>query len=181
MMFRTILAVVMMMGFCVAAIADNYMGSGVGQVRLKDSAGGISWDANGAAIKLIGGQQFSENFALELAYIYGGSPEDKIAGVTIESAPRAMQASGIGIFPVTNNFGVYLRVSLLSWRNEISSTDGLSSISIKTDGEDFSWGLGASFDTGNGATVRIEYEAADFGGTDASFITLSGIIRFGEN
>jgi opacity protein-like surface antigen len=180
-MSKIVLAAIVAMGFSGIAIADTYGGVGIGQVRLKDSAGGISLDANDAAAKLFGGWRFAENFALELAYLYGGSPEDKIAGVTVEAEPRAVQASVLGTLPITGTVGVYLRAGLLSWKNEFFATDGINSVTAKTDGEDFAWGLGTTFDIGSGAAIRLEYEGADLDGTDVSFISLSGLIRFGAD
>lgn len=172
-MFRTMLAV-MMLVLCATAGAENYVGIGAGQLRLEDSG----FEADDTAVKLFGGWRFNRNFALELAYIHGGSPEDRIAGVNVTADPRAMQVSGVGSLPITDNFHVYARAGVLSWRNEINIADDAT---IRTDGEEFAWGVGTSVDVGNRGSIRLEYEGADLDGTDISLITLSGVIRFGAD
>ncbi len=168
-MFRTMLAAVMLMGFCGASVAENYVGVGAGQLRLEDSG----FEADDTAVKLFGGWRFNQNFALELAYIHGGSPED--AGVEVE--PRAMQASLLGTVPLTNSANVYARAGVLSWKTEVS----VPGFTAKDDGKDFAWGVGTSFNVGSRGAIRLEYEGADLDGTDISLITLSGVLRFGAD
>jgi opacity protein-like surface antigen len=160
---------VVMLGLCGAAVADNYVGVGVGQLRLEDSG----FKADDTAVKLFGGWRFNRNVALELAYTHGGSPED--GGVEVE--PRAMQASVIGAVPVGESAQVYARAGLLSWKTEASA----AGFTVKNDGEDFAWGVGTSFKIGSRGAIRLEYEGADLDGTDISLITLSGVIRFGAH
>jgi len=167
-MFRTMLVVVMLT-LCGAAVAENYVGAGVGQLRLEDSG----FKADDTSVKLFGGWRFNQNLALELAYVHGGSPE----GSGVEVEPRAMQASVIGAIPLADNFQLYARAGLLSWKTEASA----AGFSVKDDGEDFSWGMGTSFNVGNRGAIRLEYEGADLDGTDISLITLSGVLRFGAD
>lgn len=164
-MFRTMLAVVML-GLCGTAVAENYVGFGAGQLRIEDAG----FKADDTAVKLFGGWRFNQNFALELAYIHGGSLED--GGIEVE--PRAMQASALGALPLTETVSVYARAGVLSWKTEASAPR----FTVKDDGEDFAWGVGTSLNVGRGL-IRLEYEGADLDGTDISLITLSGVLRFG--
>jgi opacity protein-like surface antigen len=165
-MLRTILAVIAM-GICGTSVADNYVGFGAGQLGIEDS----SFDANDVGMKLFGGWRLSDNVALELAYIHGGTPEDR--GVEVDT--RAMQVSALGALPLTDTIRIYGRVGLLSWKTEANGNGA----TVKTDGEDFCWGLGSTFSVGNRSAIRLEYEGADLDGADISFISLSGLIRFG--
>jgi opacity protein-like surface antigen len=168
-MFRTMLAVVMF-ALCGTAVADNYVGVGTGKLRLEDSG----FKADDTAVKLFGGWRFNQNFALELGYLHGGSPED--GGVEVE--PRAMQVSVLGALPLTDSASVYARAGVLSWKSEAVIPDVAT---IKTDGEDFAWGVGTSFNVGSRGMVRLEYEGADLDGADIALITLGGVLRFGAD
>ena len=168
-MFRTMLAVVMF-GLCGTAAAENYVGAGVGQLRLEG--------ADDIGAKIFGGWRFNQNLALEVAYFEGGTVDDDVAGVRVQTEPRALQLSAIGAIPVTDNFQVYARAGVLSWKAETVVDNWATT---KDDGKDFSWGLGTSFDIGSRGAIRLEYEGADLDGTDISLISLSGVLRFGAD
>jgi OmpA-OmpF porin, OOP family len=158
--------------------AGPYVGGAIAQVRLEDSLGDLSLDASDTGFKLFGGYAFNENFAVELAYIDGGTPEDNIMGVSVEIDPSAIQASAIGSIPFSDAFSMYLRAALLSWKNDVVASNGFNFVEGENEGEDFSWGLGGSLRIGGRGTVRLEYEGADLDGTDASIISLGGLIKF---
>lgn len=179
-MFRNrITACAVLLGLsCGSVNAEGlYVGAGFGQLSLEDSAGPFVLDASDTAFKLFGGYQVNENFAAEIAYINGGTPEDNLFGATVELEPTAVQASLIGTLPVSNVFGLYARAALLSWRNDILVTDGFNSFSAEASGEDFSWGVGGVFGFSKGR-LRLEYEGADLDGTDIAIFTISGAIDF---
>lgn len=181
-MSKTRLAVLATLGLLSGqAMAEGqgfYAGGALGYVLLEDSAGDVSIEADDTGFKVFGGYQINDNFAVELAYIDGGSPEDELFGITVENDPSAIQASVIGSLPLGQVFSLYLRASLLSWENEIFVTDGFDSFTFENDGDDFSYGAGGRFNFGQKAAIRVEYEGADLDGTDVSIFSVGGMFRF---
>jgi OmpA-OmpF porin, OOP family len=155
-----------------------YAGGALAHVLLQGSAGDISTEAYDTGFKLFGGYQINENFAVELAYIDGGNPEEYSYGFTVWNDPSAIQASVIGTLPLGSVFGLYLRGSLLSWENETVVTDGFDYFVFENDGDDLSYGVGCSFNVGQKAAIRVEFEGADLDGTDVSILGVSGVFRF---
>lgn len=175
------LAVLAALGISTPALgAGGYVGGAIGQVRLEDTAGSLSLDADDTGFKVFGGYEFNQYFSAEIAYIDGGTPEDNVLGVTVEADPSAIQASAIGTLPLTDIFGLHLRASLLSWENTFTASNGFNSASVDTDGEDFAWGVGGTFKIGQRGAIRLEFEGADLDGTDVSILTIGGVIRFGS-
>lgn len=166
---------------CVSAVAENagaYAGLGVGSVTLEDSIGDIDFEATDTGFKLFGGYRFNEYFSVEAAYIDGGTPNDTVFGVTVESDAAAVQGSVIGTVPIGERFGIYLRGSLISWESDNMATDGFTTVTETTDGNDFGYGLGGVFSVTGNFSLRGEFEGADLDGTDLRLLSVSGLFSF---
>lgn len=166
---------------CVPAMAENsggYAGLGIGSITLEDSIGDIDIEATDTGFKLFGGYRFNRYFSVEAAYIDAGSPDDTIFGVNIESDAAAVQGSVIGTLPVSDQFGLYLRGSLIAWESDNTASDGFTTVSESTDGNDFGYGVGAIFSVTQNFSLRGEFEGADFDGTDLRLLSVSGLFSF---
>ncbi len=167
-------AVALALGLANVAQADEdsgfYAGVGVGQSEL-DLGGGLDL-GDDTAFKVFGGWRFSPTFALELAYLDLGAPNETFAGIDVEA-----EVTGFAPYLVTSTqFGMvelFARLGFLFYDIELTSSLGSGDDSD----EDLVYGLGAGVVLGQ-AVFRLEYEQADVSEGDASVIWLSGAWRF---
>jgi OmpA-OmpF porin, OOP family len=128
-----------------------YAGAGAGSFGV--DVGGYS--ARDASFKVVAGYDFGKYLGLELEYIDGGSPED--LGVSVEVS--RINASVLGTWPVGERFDVFAKAGLFLWDIEIP---GLGSDS----GEDFSYGIGVSYDITGHFGLRGEYQRFEIADAD---------------
>jgi OOP family OmpA-OmpF porin len=164
-----------------AAQADSgiYVGAGVGQVALQDEDDdlGLELDASDVSFKVFAGYQITEYFAIELAYMDGGTADDNIEGINIDITTDAIQGSVLAFLPITEQFAFYGRAGLLAWDAEYELSAGNIRVNLEEDGEDFVWGVGGRFSLNN-LSFRVEYEAAELEGVDMRNISASIAYRF---
>lgn len=155
-----------------------YAGVGIGKVSLKDTELGITVDAEDTGFRLLGGYQINQNFAVELAYIDGGTPDDTIQGVRITVDADGFEGALKGSVPFNQHFSGFAKAGILSWDSTVSATDGFNFASADADGNDFVWALGLEMTAGQKANIRLEYEGADLAGTDYRMLSLGASWRF---
>jgi OmpA-OmpF porin, OOP family len=148
-----------------------YAGISAGQSSFKQDVFGFSVNATDTAFKLFGGYQINRNLAVEGAYIDAGNAEDTVDGVTFGLDSSAFQASLRAILPFSPQFAGYVRGGILIWEGTATVSDGFSSGSADTDGNDFSWGLGLQFEFTERTQGRLEFEGAKTDGVDHRLIT----------
>lgn len=154
-----------------------YVGVGVGQATIEEEVFSATYDASSTGFKVFGGYQVNPYFGAELAYLDTGTAEDTLFGVKVEASATALQVSLLPTLPVSESVSLYARLALLAWELEAQGTQGNVVASIKDDGNDFSWGVGATFV--NGALgFRLEYERADIDETTFDLISAGVFFRF---
>jgi OmpA-OmpF porin, OOP family len=172
-----------------------YAGVGFGQSKAEidlvcDLDITCSTDDTDSGWKLFAGNQFSPNAAIEFGYLDLGEAKmsgiDSFLGVTSLS----WEASGfdvafVGFLPVGNTVNLLGKVGLFLWDMDVSaSSSSLGSGSESDSGTDLMFGLGASFDIGKTAAVRIEWERfmdvgeSDTGQSDIDLLSASLVFRF---
>lgn len=154
-----------------------YVGAGAGQSTIEESAFGLSFDASATAFKVFGGYTFTPYLGAEVAYLDTGSAEDTVLGVKVEASGTAFQFSLLPMLPVSESVSLYARLAMLAWNLDATASQGRNSVTVADDGNDFSWGVGASFTPG-ALGFRLEYEKAEIEDTTFSQITGSVLFRF---
>ena len=162
-----------------------YIGGGVGeyQVTINDfddvTTAIEKYDSDDTAWKGIAGWNANRFFALELAYVNLGSPEDEIVPDTFVRtetdgfAPYVVGTLPVGIFDFFAKAGYYL------YQTDTRITSPLGNAHSKQSGDDFTWSLGAGVTFLKSFNLRLEYEQFDFQNTDDSnALWLTGTFRF---
>lgn len=176
-MQRWIIALAMLTTAAGAAYADEerglYLGAGVGQFNVEIDA--LDFDSDDTALRLFGGWRFNPNFALELAYMDLGAPEEDVAGVNVQAevtgfAPYLVTTAPLGVLEF------YAKLGYLFYDVELSAA-GFGS--ADESGEDFVYAIGIGAVLLDHLNIRFEYETIDTSETDdATAYWLSGAWRF---
>jgi opacity protein-like surface antigen len=158
-----------------------YVGLGLGQFNVEvdnlDEAGDVAsdFDADDTSWKIFGGWRFNPYFALEVAWIDLGGPEDDVAGESVEAdisgvAPYAVATLPLGIFEIFGKVGYYFYDVELNVA-DLDVIDGSD--------EDFVYGAGVGLTFFEGLNFRLEYEIIDVSDVDdANALWLTGAFRF---
>lgn len=160
-----------------------YVGASVGQSKFKDSCtglpAGVSCDEKDTAWRILGGYQFSPNFAAELGYHNFGETKASGGGVDAKIKANAWEAVGLGILPVASQFGVYGKLGLHHSEAKLDSNVGITG---KDTGNGWTAGGGVQWDVMPALGVRAEWQHyAKVGGESDNKIdvlSLGGIWRF---
>ncbi|MGQ5524692.1 outer membrane beta-barrel protein [Chitinimonas sp. PSY-7] len=149
-----------------------YIGAEVGRTNLKESdTSGVTDNFKGHATNfgVFGGYQFHPNAAIEVGYRDLGKIKDTAAltsnGVTVTAngtaKPQALHASLLGIFPVSNEFSMYVRfgAARMKVKEDFNYTilgvnASSSETTKKTKGM---FGLGARYAVSKEFGLRAEY------------------------
>jgi OmpA-OmpF porin, OOP family len=128
-----------------AVASDMYVGVNVGSAKI-DSPG---FDTT-TSFALLGGYTFNEYFAAELALINFGSKDYSIPGtITVKSS--GFSISGVGSYPINEQFSVFAKLGLASTTLEAT---GFSS----TSKSDLTYGLGGQFNVNKQIGIRLGYD-----------------------
>jgi OOP family OmpA-OmpF porin len=161
-----------------AALADVqpgfYAGVGLGQSTIDV---GLADDSD-TSFKVFGGYSFNEHFGVELAYIDGGSVEQRLGPSSVEVEATGLSALAIGRLPINDLFSVYAKAGLASYDVELKFSDPfLGNGSVKNSDEDLMYGIGAALSFGQ-FELRGEYETVDVSDGDFNLLSLGGVYRF---
>lgn len=172
------------------ALADQdrglYVGIGVGDFSLEvddfDDVTGENFDGSDTSLKAFGGWRFSRNFALELAYIDFGGPDDT---VDIDGTPvnAAVDISGfapylVGTLPL-GIFELFAKVGYYFYDADVDASSGGISASESVSDEDLVYGAGVGIVLFDHLATRLEYEIIDVSDVDdASALWLTAAWRF---
>jgi len=128
-----------------AADSNFYVGGDIGSSKFKVDGESGSKTGFGATL----GYTLNPNVAFELSARRLGSWKED--GVTVKA--NALQASVLGIAPITSEFSLYGRLGLT--RNSVKATEGGYSGSVHKTKALF--GLGASYQLAKNVSLRGEY------------------------
>jgi OOP family OmpA-OmpF porin len=127
-----------------AQTADTgfYVGANVGQSKLKPGCSGC--DDKDTAWRFLGGYQLNRNFAAELGYTnLGEFGSTKV---------NAWDLVGVGLFPVTNQMGIFGKLGGHHSEVKAGSTET---------GNGLTYGAGLQFDVSPNLGVRGEWQRYD--------------------
>ncbi|WP_194436685.1 outer membrane beta-barrel protein [Vibrio fluminensis] len=95
----------------------------------------------------------------------------------IDTEFRVITIAPIFAYSVNNNIDFYVKAGVTLWDADLESKD--LSMSYSLDGEDFIFGLGATYQSHNGAYSGIEISKADFSDSGFDVDTVMISIKFG--
>jgi OOP family OmpA-OmpF porin len=163
-----------------SALADAqpgfYAGASLGKASIE--VDDVGFDADDTAFKVFGGYTFNPNFAVELAFIDGGKPDDRFGLATVEVAVDGINLSAVGRLPVNDKFSVFGKLGFASYDVEVKARVGNNVGSGSDSDEDLSYGIGAAFNIAPAIEVRAEYEAIDVSGGSFDLLSIGGVYKF---
>ena len=126
------------------AASGLYLGAGVGQSTIKESAGGATFDANDTGYKAFVGYRFNMipiiDLAVEGGYTDFGKPSQDVGGQNVQIKLHGPNAAGLLIFPL-GPFDLYGKYGVISWKADVTP----SGTGASTSGSDPFYGVGAAF------------------------------------
>ena len=148
-----------------AVAADMYVGMNVGSAKI-DSPGFES----STSFALLGGYTFSENVAAEIAYSNFGSESG--AGITSKSS--AVSISGVGSYPVNEQFSLFAKLGFAITTLELPTfaSDNKS---------DLTFGFGGQFNVDKQIGIRVSYDVYKVGSVnsaDQKVMSIGGVFKF---
>ena len=166
-----------------------YVGIGIGQSKAKGACDGVSGpgitcDDTDTAGKILGGYQFSKNFALELGYADLGQAKATFSGSgSATIGTKGFELTGIGMLPIGDRFSVLARAGLFHWNVDAKDGSGLVG-SASASGTDLTFGFGVKFDFTKDFAIRGEWQrykdvgdVNTTGQSDVDFIGASLVYR----
>ena len=175
-------------GPALAQDSGFYVGAGVGQFNieideLEDTELGETFDGDDTSMKIFGGWRFNPYFAVELAYIdYGAPDEDFDFGggdiVNLETEITGFEPSVVATLPL-GIFELFAKVGYVFYDFEVTASGDGESVSVDDSDEDLTYGAGAGVVLGDHFNVRLSYEIIDVSDVeDANALWLTGAWRF---
>ncbi len=129
-----------------ASQAEIFLGAGIGQSDIDDSARGVSIDETDDAWKFYGGMLITDNFGFEAGWTDLGNASS--GGVDTET--EAFYAAGLAALPLSETFSIYAKLGLAFWDQDINT--------VSYDGEDVMYGIGAKLKFMDQFHARLEWE-----------------------
>jgi OOP family OmpA-OmpF porin len=156
------------------ALADFYIGGSAGWSDFSDgnaaseiNVGAV--DGSDAGFKVFGGYQLNQYLGFELTYVnlgkaaYSGTFQGAtVTGGTLDTT--GLNASVVGTLPINPSFGLFGKVGLFKWETDVQDVRNGAPFKAKRDGNDGSYGIGASYNLNPKLALRAEwerYKAAD--------------------
>ena len=163
-----------------------YLGGNIGQSKVKDGCSGlggtgISCDDKDTAFKILGGYNINRNFAAELGYTDLGKAKASGFGLTDEFKATAWELSGVGSYPVANQFSVFGRLGLY-FADVKENTNFIGN--FKHTNNDLTYGFGVRYDFSREVGVRGEWQryskvgGGDIGKSDVDVISVGVVWNF---
>jgi OOP family OmpA-OmpF porin len=163
------------------AMADVYLGAGVGQGHVKvDCDGASTCDNNGTASKLYGGYQFGNGFAVEAVYLNFGK-----ANVANSSATFTAKAGGLGLglahtLKINDDWNLTSRIGAANIKVKIDGTIvGLGNASVDESNTRAYFGLALGYSLAKATRLELsaDFSKAKLGAESASVRALSVGVR----
>jgi OmpA-OmpF porin, OOP family len=179
-----------------------YAGVGFGQTKINDFnslCGDIlsllppgstcSSDDKDTGWKILAGNQFNQNAAVEFGYIDLGRGTMSLSGPGVGGTANweatGLNLSLVGTLPVNNEFGVLGRIGIFRWDLDFNVSGIGGSASGSASGTDLTYGVGVKYDFNKTTGMRAEWEKFkdvgdenETGQGDIDLLSLSLVFRF---
>lgn len=140
-------------------------------------------DGKDSGMKLFGGYRFGRNLALELAYVDLGtlSYSGDFLGAPVTGG--RVKVSGfntalVATHQATPQLGLFAKAGLYAWEAKASDLTGGVPFSGKSDGADFSFGIGADYFFTKKVGARVEWEHFELDPGKASLLSAGLVVKF---
>jgi len=158
-----------------AQARGGYIGLGIGQSEINHG----QFDETGTGFKVFGGFQTHPYFAIEAAYMNFGEPSENRSGTEKEYEACAAAIWAKGFWPITRSIDLLGKAGWAYWEAESYTTPpGNPTVKQSWEGNDFAWGLGASFNPGKKLSIQLEYEEVNNDLDKTALWSVSGLYRF---
>jgi len=161
-----------------SAIADPYMGIGIGSATYKvdlTSLGGGNFEEDGTGTKLYGGYAFNKYYAAEIAYY--NFAEASVGAVEITPGGSVFSgavdmtgfgAYAVGMYPLSKEVNLMAKIGVLSWDADltVNTTNG------SNDGTDLAFAVAASYAFTKELLVTAEWESFDSDNPELSMLSV---------
>jgi OOP family OmpA-OmpF porin len=167
-----------------AALAEPYIGLGIGSASYKvdlTGLGGGNFEDDGTGTKLYGGYTFNKYFAAE-ASIYNFAEAsvgafETTGGTVVTDASVSMKGIGayaVGMYPVSNKVNLMVKLGVLSWDADLQANNKTAT----NDGTDVAYALAASYGFTKELLVTAEWESFDSDNPELSMLSLGFRFNF---
>jgi len=170
-------------GFSAAAVAEIYVGIGVGSASYKVDLGADgNFEENGTGTKLYTGYTLNKYFAAEAtAYNFSeasiGAIELSPGGPVVLGAAASMKGAGIyavGMYPVSKKVNLMAKLGALSWSADLSANGNTRSNS----GTDVAYALAASYAFTKEFLATAEWESFNTDNPELSMFSIGFRFNF---
>jgi OmpA-OmpF porin, OOP family len=149
-----------------AASTSFYVGGNLGKSNFKFKCDdGVSCSDPSVNFKLLGGYQFSPNFAVEGAYLNFGTAKASVDDYKEKVRVHSFTLAGLGIIPLSNEAQLFGKIGLHHSRGklDIDYPYGYGSSSSSGHKTGLLLGAGLQYDFTSNLAGRFEYERLNFG------------------
>jgi OOP family OmpA-OmpF porin len=169
-----------MLGIASHASAGGYVGGSIGQasVDLCNEAraiGATRCDDEDTGFKLIGGYNFTDNFAVEGSYADFGSVSARATGLHVRADATALAIAGKGTVALSDALSVFAKAGFARWDADVSVT-GIGG--DDDSGTDLLYGVGGEYSFSERLAIRGEWERTDADGDDIDLLSIGLIYSF---
>lgn len=147
-----------------AAVAQGYMGVGVGQSDYKvDCAATSHCDTKDTGAKIFGGFMVTPNFGIEAAYFDLGKAKASGSEPDLGNFNLSGKADGVALYGVVmapfDNFNVFAKLGVASTKVKVDVTSSLHGPASQSErSTELAWGLGAGYQFTKNVGARLEFE-----------------------
>ena len=174
----------LMSGFSAAAVAEIYVGIGVGSASYKVDLGvDGNFEENGTGTKLYTGYTFNKYFAAEVtAYNFAEASVGALelnpgGGPAIIGGAASMKGAGVyavGMYPVSKKVNLMAKLGFLNWNADLSANGNSRSNS----GTDAAYGLAASYAFTKEFLATAEWESFNTDNPELSMFSIGFHFNF---
>ena len=174
-----LLSLALLFAFSTANADGNWLvGGSVGTTHVDETVAAIPFDTNSTSLRLYGGYQFNEYFALEFGYLNIGDFDETFqfggAPIVIGAEADGFTLSATGNLPLTDRFSLHGTIGSFFWDGETS----INGISDDPGDTNFFFGAGAKFSLTSILSLRAEAARYELDEIDASIFSLGLQIDF---
>lgn len=137
-----------------AYAADRYIGFGLGQSEINQGFFG----EYGNGFKIFAGMHLHNFIAIEAAYLDYGNPSENLFGINTEYEATAVAAWAKSLWPITQNIRLFAKAGVANWEVDKTTSVFGPPTTTSQDGNDFTWGVGISFNKWDHLAIQLEYE-----------------------
>ena len=136
---------------------EGYIGASTGIMNIEDDSGGSDFSDTPFSIKVFGGYEFNENFAVDVAYFSTlQDAEDDVFGFPVEISLDGFIIRGVGAYPTSDNFSILGSIGF--WDGDAEASAFGTSATASEDG--LTLGVGGKYRF-ESVSIRGEFEWFD--------------------